>query len=162
MAKKTYVQLRPDDNVVVATQNLPAGEILRVGQRAVGLQAPVTLGHKVSVEDISKGSAVRKFGQVIGFASSDIPAGSHVHLHNCAADSVGGEGGGDGEVNITYKKQLKISVISKNYYLHLRSLELYEDSRDVSSTVSEPIEIFSNIENGFGIFGSFYQTIIDF
>jgi len=66
------------------------------------------------------------------------------------------------DVNILYQKQLKISVISKNYYLHLRSLELYENSRSISSTVSQPTEIYSNIENGFGIFGGFYQMSMDF
>src|SRR5262249_34842126 len=36
---------------------------------------------------IKKGEAVYKYGQIIGFAREDIPAGSHVHVHNLAADA---------------------------------------------------------------------------
>ena len=47
----------------------------------------VGLGHKIAVRPIAKGEAVRKYGQIIGFASEDIPAGGHVHVHNVSADS---------------------------------------------------------------------------
>jgi len=39
-------------------------------------------GHKVSTLEIPKGAVIRKYAQVIGYASEDIPAGSHVHTHN--------------------------------------------------------------------------------
>src|SRR3546814_8725338 len=32
---------------------------------------------------IAAGEAVRKYNQIIGFAGTDIPAGEHVHVHNC-------------------------------------------------------------------------------
>ena len=73
-----------------------------------------------------------------------------------------GQSEGEDDPNIVYEKELHISVISKNYYLYLRSLELYENSGNTSSTVSQPAEIFTNIENGLGIFGGFYQMKIDF
>jgi len=47
----------------------------------------VNLGHKVALRDISKGEAIHKYGQVIGFASKAIVAGEHVHVHNVAADA---------------------------------------------------------------------------
>jgi len=80
------VHLRPIDNIAVAARNLPAGmevehngSVIRLGQR-------VGLGHKLALRDIRKGEAVYKYGQIIGFASVDIPAGGHVHVHNVAAD----------------------------------------------------------------------------
>lgn len=36
---------------------------------------------------ISKGMPIRKFGQIIGVAQTDIPAGEWVHEHNIAFDS---------------------------------------------------------------------------
>jgi altronate hydrolase len=36
----------------------------------------------MAARDIPAGRAVRKYGQIIGFASSDIAAGDHVHTHN--------------------------------------------------------------------------------
>jgi altronate hydrolase len=36
---------------------------------------------------IARGEAVTKYGQIIGFASTDIPAGAHVHIHNVAAEA---------------------------------------------------------------------------
>lgn len=43
---------------------------------------PIPLGHKIALTDISKGSDVIKYGEVIGQAIADIPAGSHLHTHN--------------------------------------------------------------------------------
>ena len=45
----------------------------------LGLVPP---GHKVAVRAIAAGSPVRRYNQIIGFATRDIRAGEHVHLHN--------------------------------------------------------------------------------
>ncbi len=81
------VHLRPDDNVAVAARNIPAGAELQVNGHAVGVSKLVKLGHKVALERIKKGEAVRKYGQIIGFASQEIAPGDHVHVHNVAADA---------------------------------------------------------------------------
>ena len=44
------------------------------------------LGHKVALTAIEPGSPVRKYGQIIGFASKPIAAGAWVHVHNVKAD----------------------------------------------------------------------------
>ncbi|MCQ0970225.1 altronate dehydratase family protein [Paracoccus sp. TK19116] len=41
-------------------------------------------GHKIARQAIAKGAPILKFGQIIGFATTDILAGDHVHSHNCA------------------------------------------------------------------------------
>ena len=41
-------------------------------------------GHKIARHGIDAGAPVLKFGQLIGFATSDIARGDHVHSHNCA------------------------------------------------------------------------------
>ena len=74
------VLLRAEDNVAVCCSDLPAGTSLPLGGKEVVLLDKVPLGHKVSVEIIARGEAVLKYGQVIGFASSEIhPAGPYLY-----------------------------------------------------------------------------------
>jgi hypothetical protein len=40
------------------------------------------LGHKIALEAIREGEAIRKYGQTIGFASRDIAPGEWIHSHN--------------------------------------------------------------------------------
>jgi altronate hydrolase len=62
----------------VATADLAAGS--SVGDAV--LRTPVPRGHKVAVAAVPAGGVIRKYNQVIGFASTDIAAGDHVHTHN--------------------------------------------------------------------------------
>ena len=87
---RAFVLLNPDDDVVVAARDLLAGEQLELPQATVVLVESVGLGHKVSIRTIAQGQPVRKYGQVIGFATRDIEPGSHVHSHNVInGDAVG-------------------------------------------------------------------------
>ena len=80
------VVLRDDDSVAVAARPIPKGSILRLGDRTIEVQEPIGLGHKVALAAIATGEPVRKYGQIIGFASRDIRAGSRVHVENLRAD----------------------------------------------------------------------------
>src|SRR5665648_137755 len=78
--------LRPGDDVAVVTRPLPAGFRVLLADREVAVPYAVPRGHKVAVRDVATGSAVRKYGQVIGRATADIAAGEHVHTHNLGMD----------------------------------------------------------------------------
>ncbi len=81
------VQLHPQDNIAVAARNLPPGAELQIDDRTVVLEKRIGLGHKIALRPISKGAPVYKYGQIIGFASADIPVGGHVHVHNVSAEA---------------------------------------------------------------------------
>lgn len=81
------VHLRPEDNVAIAARNLQSGLEVQNNGSSVTLTNRIGLGHKLALRPIRKGEAIYKYGQIIGFASQDIAAGSHVHVHNVAADS---------------------------------------------------------------------------
>jgi altronate hydrolase len=81
------VHLRPEDNVAVAARHLQPGLEVQHDGLTLGLDRRIGLGHKFALRPIKKGEAVYKYGQIIGFASADIPAGGHVHVHNVQADS---------------------------------------------------------------------------
>jgi altronate hydrolase len=80
------VHLRPEDNVAVAARPLQPGQEYQFDGAVLTVARRVGLGHKIAVRPIAKGEAVRKYGQIIGFASEDIAAGGHVHVHNLSAD----------------------------------------------------------------------------
>ncbi|HVL44833.1 MAG TPA: altronate dehydratase family protein [Acidovorax sp.] len=76
------IRLHVDDDVLIARQQLIAGAVLSDEQvRVLGLVPP---GHKIAIRDIAVGAPVRRYGQIIGFASQAIRCGEHVHVHNLA------------------------------------------------------------------------------
>ncbi len=76
------VRLNAADNIVVARLDVLEGTALAGEEVAAAERIPA--GHKVATRPIAKGEPVRKFGQIIGFASADIAPGQHVHVQNCA------------------------------------------------------------------------------
>jgi altronate hydrolase len=74
--------LHEADDVGVAVAGLAAGTDLDGPEGRVRTAAPVPPRHKVALRAIAVGAPVRKYGQVIGFASAPISAGEHVHVHN--------------------------------------------------------------------------------
>ena len=74
------VRLHAADNVVVAARALAVGTSVD----GVTLRRDVPAGHKVAVAEIPVGEPVRKYNQIIGFASAAIVPGDHVHTHNVA------------------------------------------------------------------------------
>jgi altronate hydrolase len=79
------VHLRPQDNVAVAARNLSSGTEVQNNDHTLSIATRIGLGHKIALRDIKNGEAIYKYGQIIGFASQDISAGSHVHVHNVSA-----------------------------------------------------------------------------
>ncbi|MBI3463442.1 MAG: UxaA family hydrolase, partial [Planctomycetes bacterium] len=76
------IQLRPEDNIALAAGRLEPGAEVVANGYAVSVQEAIGLGHKVALRRIAKGEPIRKYGQIIGFASGEITPGSWVHTHN--------------------------------------------------------------------------------
>lgn len=74
------LRLHRDDDVLIArSQLLPGTSIAGESCVVSGLIPP---GHKIAARRIEAGAPVRRYGQIIGFASRAIQAGEHVHTHN--------------------------------------------------------------------------------
>ncbi len=73
------VVLHPSDDVVIARHALPPGTPV-----APGIAAAVRIppGHKIALAPRAVGDAVRRYGQIIGFATEPIAPGDWVHSHN--------------------------------------------------------------------------------
>jgi len=74
------IRLNPLDNIVVARVELLAGT--EVSAEGVTCRSQIPAGHKIATSAIGPGAPVRKYGQVIGFATHEISPGEHVHTHN--------------------------------------------------------------------------------
>jgi len=74
------IRLDAADNVAVATRALAPGTEVE----GVVAAAPIPSGHKIATAAIGSGQAIRKYGQIIGYASAEIAPGDHVHVGNCA------------------------------------------------------------------------------
>jgi altronate hydrolase len=79
------IRLHPQDDVLIARRQLVSG--MRIGDEDLTVRGLIPAGHKVAARAIEAGAAVRRYGQIIGFAAEAIAAGEHVHTHNLAMGS---------------------------------------------------------------------------
>ena len=74
------IRLHSADNVLVARTEIQAGTSIEA--HGIIVRDLVPPGYKVAARDISNGDAVLKYNVTVGFAGTDIPAGSVLHSHN--------------------------------------------------------------------------------
>ncbi len=74
------IRMHPDDGVAIARTTLLPGT--KVADNVLAAER-IPAGHKVSTRFHAEGEPVRRYGQVIGFATAPVPPGRHVHVHNC-------------------------------------------------------------------------------
>ncbi|ABE45861.1 UxaA family hydrolase [Polaromonas sp. JS666] len=73
-----FIRLHPADDVLIARQQLLSGTSVE----GVPVKGLIPAGHKIATHPIAQGEPVRRYNQIIGFASKPIAAGEHVHTHN--------------------------------------------------------------------------------
>jgi altronate hydrolase len=90
VAESLLLRLHRDDNVAIAKQTIRPGTAAEVdgAASAINVSERVEIGHKVALAPIARGAAIRKYGQIIGFATADIQPGQWVHTHNVEAGTL--------------------------------------------------------------------------
>ena len=95
--KSKAIILNVKDNVATALASLAANSELQLSVSGstlrVKLRSDIPFGHKFSLVTIEKGQPVVKYGEVIGVATSTIPLGEHVHVHNVVSTRGRGQQG---------------------------------------------------------------------
>ncbi len=76
------IRLNAADNVVTAKATIARSVLVPVEEVTTNQQIPV--GHKIATTPIEAGKEIRKYNQIIGFATEAIAPGDHVHTHNVA------------------------------------------------------------------------------
>ena len=75
-----YLRLNPADDVVIACRELEPGTNLE--NEGLIVRERIPAGHKVATRSFRPNDPVRRYSQVIGFATRPIEPGYHVHVHN--------------------------------------------------------------------------------
>lgn len=89
------LRINPADNVAVALQDLPKGEVVE----GVRLLEEVPRGHKIALADFSVGENIVKYGYPIGHVTRAVAAGSKVD-HSCVKTNL------EGLLDYTYEPAL--------------------------------------------------------
>lgn len=79
---KSFIRINSLDNVAVALQPLAKGTVVELDDIVVTLTEDIQQGHKFALKNLKNGESIIKYGNPIGHATADIPAGSWIHTHN--------------------------------------------------------------------------------
>ena len=93
MPERTFddcaIRLHPEDSVAVLKVPVHAGDVVVNGTQRIVITQAIPAGHKIALVELAEGDAVRKYGQVIGFAQGRIAVGAQVHTHNLVMKDFG-------------------------------------------------------------------------
>lgn len=74
------------DNVVTVTKKISAGDaityILNGKTSTIKATLDIPINHKVAIKSLKEGDIVYKYGECIGYTTSDVNVGDHVHTNN--------------------------------------------------------------------------------
>lgn len=76
------LKVHPDDNIIVALETLPAGEVIQWEGTAIPLAETIPAKHKFSEHDLAPGALLTMYGVVIGKATQPIRRGSRISTDN--------------------------------------------------------------------------------
>ena len=79
---KSFIKINQSDNVAVALVPLSKGTVVKLDDTTLTLAEDIMQGHKFSLKNLKPGDSIIKYGNPIGHATAEIPAGSWIHTHN--------------------------------------------------------------------------------
>ncbi|SEW52649.1 UxaA family hydrolase [Chitinophaga arvensicola] len=80
--KQKVLQVHPQDNVLVALQDLSRGETVGYNGKVYTMQENIPAKHKFNTAQLEKDDAVYMYGVLVGRAQQSIPAGSRIAVEN--------------------------------------------------------------------------------
>jgi altronate hydrolase len=86
---KSYLQIHPKDNVLVALQDLPKGEVIDWNGQLITLQDDIHAKHKFFIDAMEEGDEVLMYGVLVGKAITAIPKGGLMtteNIHHASQD----------------------------------------------------------------------------
>ena len=107
------ILLRESDEVAVAKTRIGAGTVVVLPNGTeIRVNQAVPPGHKFALTGVAEGEPVRKYGQVIGYATRSILAGDWVHVQNLGFGK--GQQAGAGALSLDY--EFSVDVPRVDYY----------------------------------------------
>ncbi|MFD1820791.1 altronate hydrolase [Pseudarcicella hirudinis] len=80
--KQLFLQINPEDNLLVALTDLKKGQEINFKGDTIILQDDITAKHKFTTTHLEKGEEAIMYGVLVGKAQSDIPKGGLIHTFN--------------------------------------------------------------------------------
>ncbi|NJB35188.1 UxaA family hydrolase [Croceivirga sp. JEA036] len=80
--QQQFLQIHPKDNVLVALQDLNAGQTIIFGATSFFLPHTVKAKHKFALQTITKGAIVYMYGTIVGKATQNIAQGAAITVEN--------------------------------------------------------------------------------
>ncbi|MBR4668063.1 MAG: altronate dehydratase [Butyrivibrio sp.] len=78
-----FLQIHPDDNVVVCLEQMAKGDKISLSDgREIEALEEIPAGHKIAIKPVINGDNIIKYGYAIGHATEDIAVGRWVHTHD--------------------------------------------------------------------------------
>jgi altronate hydrolase len=117
MELTTYIKINQADSVVVCLQDKRKGAIIEVDGRQIVVNQDTPAGHKILINDVSKGQNIIKYGYPIGHAMVDLKAGDWVNETNLKTNL-------SGKLEYTYSpinEQLNIKNDNRTFKGYRRS-----------------------------------------
>ena len=74
--------IHPNDMVAYLLTHAPSGAEVTVETGTLTARDTIPVFHKIALRDIAAGEILHRGGWPIGRATTDILAGTHVHVHN--------------------------------------------------------------------------------
>lgn len=78
--------MHPKDNVATVLEDVSSEQSVKIEggdeTNTISATESIPFGHKIALRKIRSNAKVLKYGEVIGTATQEIPAGCHVHVHN--------------------------------------------------------------------------------
>ena len=105
-------------------QDVYKRQSLSFGPYSVRLSSAISAGHKIALRPIEPGQPVRRYGQIIGFATRPIEPGEHVHSHNLAV----------GEMSLDYRMSSDLRPIDYVPMAERRSFQGYRREQGRAGT----------------------------
>lgn len=84
--KRKAVLIQENDTVLTVLEPVQAGEEVNAGTEELVALEEIPQYHKIARVEMKRGDVIYKYGQPMGYATTDIGIGQWVHTHN--ADSV--------------------------------------------------------------------------
>jgi altronate hydrolase len=97
--------INKNDNIVIAVEEINAGELIEVKNKKIKVISDIPVGHKIALKDFNEGEKVVRYGFPIGVAAEEIKQGEWVHTHNLKTALSG---------KLNYNYQPKLSEVEKS------------------------------------------------
>jgi len=74
--------INENDNIVIAVEEINAGEIIEVQGEKIKVLSDIPVGHKVALKDFAENEEVIRYGFPIGKTTEEVKKGEWIHTHN--------------------------------------------------------------------------------